>query len=340
MADVARRLILDETGLLLQDAEAASRLLEDFAVFVENCRSVKRERISKWSGIYEATVVPGFSLCDLIYSETDIVDNEVRHLLREVIDRCSNWDDEPGAENVDPSVEVAGQRSTAYTLAFIHHERLHGRIAAAVVLRRTPVEPIRIAVRARDVTLWVHRVFDERSLREFYRAMFELAEVKAGDDFMSLCPFAFPDLYFHPELAQQLRCFETEFRDLRPDLVYHLAVLNDRFKEIHADCQGMPDEVSKRIAAERVEICEEVSSRMSSVRVEMSGESPKTRRNQKAMKERNVTVLDENGARHQLSCELHTKLRPSCDRVHFHAGRQGLLDGRVIVGIFAAHLTI
>lgn len=324
MANVPRRLILDEHGLVLRDGNEPGRVLEEFSVFLHECIE-GGECLERWSGIYEVFLLPDLALYDLLYgAATEVIDKEVRHHLQRAIDRCKIWDDEPGAEGLGTIVYIDGARVEARSLAFIHHERRQARCAAAIAIRRTSDESNMIEVHVDEIPLLLHRVFDRLSLLAFYRDLFEIADLQDENDFMSHCRVAFPDLHFVPELVQQIRRFETKFQELRPDLVRHLMVLNDCYKQIQAECQGLPKEISRRLGVKGVN---------------MSGESSKTRHNKKAMKEREVVVQDEIGARHLLSCELHTKLRDTCDRVHFHPGRDGLFDGRVIVGIFVDHFT-
>lgn len=157
----------------------------------------------------------------------------------------------------------------------------------------------------------------------------------AESQFVDLWPLCFPQLLFHPHVSNQLRVFSTSYSTLRTDLVTHLSALNDGFTAIYEACTRNVSETCSRFKSE--------------FSVDVSMESPNTRRNLSAMKERDV-ALDRVQFVHKPSsevrssiifrCEWHTKLRPTTDRIHFYPATDPALGGRVLIGIFAKHLTI
>lgn len=139
-----------------------------------------------------------------------------------------------------------------------------------------------------------------------------------------LLPTAFSNLYFHQ--SRTLEKFYSDFKDKIEKIVSHLSFLNDHAQALFAEHKGQVGEIEKQA--------------MSGFGVELSPESPNTRKNAKAMQEREITVADMS-----ICCEWHTKIYWDRGRIHFHPGG-GLTDaartitgGRLIIGPMVDHLT-
>lgn len=141
--------------------------------------------------------------------------------------------------------------------------------------------------------------------------------------FLAVAEYAYPALYFHGELnLNDFRLHPTEYW---PELVRHLAFLNDIFNSLAVEVNHMPDQIQRYSRAQHS--------------IKLSPESPNTRRNAAAIKTRKITVNGES-----ISCEWHTKFNHEKGRIHFHPGvgqsesLNRVTGGRLVVGIFAFHL--
>lgn len=124
----------------------------------------------------------------------------------------------------------------------------------------------------------------------------------------------FPNLRFAGRAWADVNTLRGDHRDVFDALVLHLSALNDHAQDIWRTFT----ETSDREAA------------FGSLGVTSSPESPKTRRDSAAMKERDF-VFDGRTIR----CEWHTKFRPDVNRIHFF-----VTDEVVYVGTIIDHLSI
>jgi hypothetical protein len=155
---------------------------------------------------------------------------------------------------------------------------------------------------------------DTSALPLFWRTLFEIEEV-AESDFFDLAYHAFPSLAFNSTL--NFRRFDGAYRDIRPRVVTHLAVLNDNFLAAHRAANGIAQQIEAALASLG---CAGVSP-----------ESPRTHRSEHLMRQRDV---DHKG--NVVRCEWHTKLEPHRNRIHFAFG--GFLNNKILIGIFVDHL--
>lgn len=125
---------------------------------------------------------------------------------------------------------------------------------------------------------------------------------------------AFPDLVFAPGLASQIPRFETPYREVRPQVTKHLAVLNDHFQRVRRERK---DKTSEAIGE---------------YGIDASLERSTTHKNKTAMKQRTLTI---DGA--SVVCEWHTKIKRHIDRIYFAPGNPKVAGGRLIVGFFTDH---
>lgn len=103
------------------------------------------------------------------------------------------------------------------------------------------------------------------------------------------------------------------------EVTRHLAILNDHFRRVfeshHKDLKKTAGELQ------------------SGHKVDLSGESANTKGNAAAWKERKISIQGT-----EIYCDLHLKLSPTANRIHFHPGHPAIACGKVIVGIFHEHL--
>lgn len=124
----------------------------------------------------------------------------------------------------------------------------------------------------------------------------------------------FPNLTFADRAWGDTNKLQGDARDIYDALFTHLRVLNDHVGEIW------------RTFTESIER----QSALGSYGVSGSPESPKTRRDAAAMKERDFAF----GGR-TIRCEWHTKMRPTVNRVHFAVGAD-----EIFIGTITDHLAV
>ena len=330
--EVPMRFFLEETSFelpLALDIAAIEKCLEAFVALMR-ARHDQDHDIFRWSKLDEIEVRPGTPFCDLLYQEVASlpIDRDLRSALRDAINRCVLWDDR--IEHAPhPLVDIAGVACTSPTGAVVHAllAAQHGAACLSPGLR--PERAGAVSLRAGAVTHEVHFLTHESQLPLFYRTLFEVEDLQR-DAYMENALDAFPEIAFVTGLSAQLGGFETSYRELRPILTSHLAVLNDHFPAVFKRHGGKTFETTKEIGA--------------AYHVDATPESSTTHTDKKAMKQRDVVIESVLLGRRRLavkktiSCEWHTKIKPRTDRLHFHPGMDDVAGGKLIVGRFVNHL--
>lgn len=159
-------------------------------------------------------------------------------------------------------------------------------------------------------------------LEYFYRRWI-VSTSQPENVFFEYSCLAFKNTFFHNTL--NFNSFSDRYENLLPCIVEHLSFLNDSIQNIFIEQKNQPNQITAHASASNIDV---------------SPESPQTHRNASAMREREVDVSGEN-----ICCEWHTKIFLDKDRIHFHPGLNQSEEvdkvtcGRVIVGIFAEHLS-
>lgn len=334
MADRYPRFFIDETSFRLDGApstDALTRRIEAFIALLDACRE-KGGPVIRSKDLFEIELCPGILLSDLLFHPPPdlTLDRIVLRALQTTLFRCVEWDPPLHLEHPG-EVDIAGVRCEASSVNIVHAlvERRHG--AACLCLDFRPDRSGAQSVCAGRVLLDIHFLTDRAMLPVFYRSLFDLEDMDA-DAYMDNAGHAFPDIAFSPGLNVQFPRFRTRYHDVRPEVTRHLAALNDHFQSIFKQADYAPDRTQDLLN--------------SIYHVDASKESPLTRRNKKAMRERDVLVDHVLVAGRKVPvalarpvrCEWHTKIKPTTDRIHFHPGDKEVAEGRLFVGIFHAHL--
>ena len=166
------------------------------------------------------------------------------------------------------------------------------------------------------------------TIAEYYEGIRCYLRKEKKDDFCKNLPECFPNIYFAEGIEATINTLNRKFEDMREEIVKHLIQINDykvRFCELlekHKSYQ----EIAQKFSAETGIAC-----------------SPQAGREKvQALKEKHMNVLS--GQEEVVVCELHTKFktfninREQQDRIYFFPGRQGILDGRIIVKHIGTHL--
>lgn len=240
------------------------------------------------------------------------LDPDVRLLFMGLVGKCPEWDDTAPVGGGDVTIG-GGESATALSAEFALLCISAGHGVACLVFGACPRRQFLLVCSS----LGQAEVFffaDAADLKAFWRSLYLLEAVEEAA-FFSLAARSFPDLVFHPDL--NFGRFEGNYRDLVPEVVRHLSVLNDNFLDVHQAKKGIPREVEAALGALGC--------------AGISPESSKTHHDEKKMRLRDVFYRGQ-----MLRCEWHSKLEPHRNRIHFFFGEQ--FGGKVLIGIFADHL--
>ncbi len=321
MADQSTRFCLEETSFRLDaavDKENIPSLIEDLTGWMKKLRDEDEQEIARWSQLEFVQMTPELSIADLLYDEAKSpLDKELRLLFMHTIQRCRHWDDDFAP--TDASLEAPDSFLESHSLEYVFETNLkhHGVSCLCLKKHDQPIGPLKVKKGDREAD--IHFVADEESILIFYRSIIETEDLNERR-FVEHGRLAFPNLYFAADIHKQFRKFRQDYLRARRLVTRHLSALNDHFRGVYSRSGFQPD-----LASKEFKTCWDVA---------MSRESPKTRKNKRAMKEREVVV--DNVA---LCCEWHTKLTPTHDRIHFHQGEEDVADGKIVIGIFAEHLS-
>jgi hypothetical protein len=313
------RFFVEETSFDLPgqlDADALEQSLEAFIALVDACRA-KNEDIFRGPGLFDVEIVPGIPLHRLLY-ETIValpIDKITLRGAQVALLRCVDWEDRVDPAP-DPDVEINSVACVAPSAAVARAHIAAAKGAACLCLGIRPDRSGPLPVRAGTEVNEVHFMTQASALPAFYRTLFEVEDLDENA-YIANTTHAFPDIVFAKDLAGQFARFEWVYREARPMVTKHLSVLNDHFQRIHSEAKHKTDDA------------------IGAYGIDASLERGTTHKNKKAMKQREVVIDGET-----IICEWHTKLARHTGRIHFHPGEDGVLGGRLVVGLFARHLDL
>lgn len=307
------RVVLDETSFNFQGLDVATieRNLDDLNDAVWTLRE---DDFATWiPPMLEAVkCADDYELFDYLMSEPgNSIDRDTRNRFFGLISKCPAWD-----ESVPTILDVAfadGKPVMALSVAFAHTLTLSGQGVACLIFGACPRRGFVITSNETG-NAEIFFFAEASTLRMFWRCLYELEDVPETD-FFTLASRAFPSLLFNPDLS--FRRFEGAYRDLRPQVVSHLSVLNDHFLPAYRAANGITVQIEATLASAG---CPGISP-----------ESPNTHRNERAMSQRDVDYQGD-----MIRCEWHTKIEPHRNRIHFAFGSR--FGEMVFIGIFVNHL--
>lgn len=236
------------------------------------------------------------------------VERDLRNRTYGVLDKCQTLDGDPSFF-ISPDIILGSELRESYGLAAAYEVRqvrgfvgvfVAGECAATLELSRHGEGPE-----------FVPAVWDEVSRTQFYQAAI-CEEVKDEAEFFLRAEHAFPRTRFAEGVS--FKRFDGAFRDLLPEVVRHLGIVDRNFIRVHHEETGRSDLVAARLG------------------LNISIESSRTRRS-KHMKARNV---DYKGTIYV--CEWHTKIEPHRNRIHIAIASDGG-EEILLVGMFVNHLS-
>ena len=230
--------------------------------------------------------------------------------LLTLLDQCVAWS-WPAAVDADSEIVVDGTHCQGDGIAWAREKTILKNWTAVVTTpHRFAAGVHSVDKPAQSLPVDVYFAVSTEDHPGFFRLLYEWEDVSESD-FFERARLAFPRLVFAADIS--FRKFQGAYRTLRPKVVDHLGRINDRFPEVYAAENGMPNEVSSRLGIE----------------VSIEGN---TRSSERLMRLRDVEYRGQ-----VYRCEWHSKLEPHRNRIHFHV-IGGIGEAKVLIGIFHEHL--
>ncbi|MGH3900147.1 MAG: hypothetical protein ACRDTA_18285 [Pseudonocardiaceae bacterium] len=308
------RVVIDEASFdfrKLSDVDV-ERGLDLFNHALDELRQ-NGQRPAVYSDYHEVKCRDGLELVQFLYDRATEVDPDVCRRTGVLLDRCQEWDNKApaGCEPLDlPETPIP-----AFSAGFALTMGLSGRAVGCLVVatcQRQGSLTLSSGSGSADVVFFTEATEAHR----VWRQAFALEDVPEHEFFV-VAAYAFPTLIFHPDL--RFGKFVGSYTATRDPVVRILCALNDHFRRVLAEHQGLPHAVAAA---------------MGQYGVDLSPESPKTRASDAFMRKRYVTY-DES----QYCCEWHAKIERHRNRIHFTLPASGP-DGRILIGIFTEHLNV
>lgn len=267
-----------------------------------------------WSEVWHLQSPSGREVHEAVYAN-EAIDRDLRTLFAIKLGRLPYWDkrtDEIGeSEGIRISTTSFPLAPTAARAAQLYLEDRACCLVTSSIFGRSEWTDVVILPSGLPSKVFF---LDDSTLRAKFWREVALIENFTSAQLAEIAGWAFPRLRFHVDVWGQTSRMEGSFINLRDPLVNNLGGLNDFAPEVWADNHNAFD-IQVRMAA--------------LASVDCSLESSNTRKNVKAMRERDVQF---DGA--TVRCEWHAKLEPHRNRIHFD-----VRGDRVLIGLFASHLT-
>ena len=315
------RFVVDESHLPLPQAAVLDLVnrAEVFVGLIERCRT-GRHAVAVHSGLYETDVLPGVPLYSLLFDSkhAGVLDPDLRQAVMQAIEGAVQWD--VGPCPALPLDTAGSTPSNTTSLAFAAAQVANRRAVGVVPFLGDGLPGGQRQLTVSGVAMTLSFILTDSDCVSFWRTVPEVDDLDATA-VVAIAEEMFPKTRIHPDIAQQAGRFSRPFRDLRGEIVRHIAALNDHYRIVFDKHGGENQHVIAEMRA--------------LTRIVVSPESPNTHRNRAAMAERDVSF---GGV--VVRCEWHAKLAWDVDRIHFSV-RHPQVDGgqRLLVGIFARHLT-
>ena len=304
------RFVVDEHSLTLDGIPAGEREVE-IESLISELQELQEggERVDILSGWGSLSCVEGEDVANVL-AHGNVFDHDSSSLLLRLLGRCGAWDEDPTAV-VEDEVVVDQEPHHSLGIAWARKMVMAGCGMAIVtsphrfcggthtVDQVTQPAPV-------DVVFVVTPADHPR----FYRTLYSVENIPEGE-FFGIAAKAFPDLAFAPTV--NFRHFKGAYVLRRPEVVHHLALINDSFPELYKAERGLSGSISMRLG----------------IPVSIEGNS---RNSETLMRSRDAEFGGQ-----VYRCEWHSKLEPHQNRIYFHIGDEGT-NGRVLIGIFHEHL--
>lgn len=166
------------------------------------------------------------------------------------------------------------------------------------------------------------------TILEYYAGIRSYLAAEKKDDFCNDLQECFPHIFFTEGIGRTINTLNRKFEEIRAEIVEHLICINNyhyKFSEMLEEHKSY-QEIAHQFAIDTGIAC-----------------SPQAAR-KKVQVLKETQINDITGQEETIICELHTKFktfnvdREKQDRIYFFPGKQGILDGRIIVKHIGTHL--
>ena len=304
------RFLVDEGALSLDDVPPVERqdslttLIDQLDALRVSGESV--QLLENWGSI---ECLHGKDVAEtMVHSQ--VLDRDQSWRLLELLGRCATWN-RPADIDVDPEIVVDGWHCSVEGIAWAREQAiLHNWTAVVTTPHRFSAGVHSVDKPSQPLPVDVYFAVSIEDHPSFFRLLYEWEDIPESG-FFDRAQLAFPRLVFAADIS--FRNFRGAYRTLRPTVIDHLGRINDRFPEVYAAENGMPNAVSSRLGID----------------VSIEGN---TRSNERLMRLRDVDFCV-----HMYRCEWHSKLEPHRNRIHFSLIVCGS-RAKILIGIFHEHL--
>jgi hypothetical protein len=304
------RIVLDETSLycagLGDEAveDAIDKLNEILSTLVRDGVSVSK--FSLWTD-FECR--PGITLYEMLYQRATSISPDTLRRLGDLLQRCSDWDDE--ISDVPTSCTVAGSNVESWSIGYLI-SLPPGQISAALscdLSERRGILPVSSECFASEI-FFLSRIED---VPKFWQLVLERERV-GEEDFFAMAARAYTDLALHSDL--DFHKFEGSYDEVYDWVNRVLRTINAHFRISCDHRKGVRSAIQADMRGHGIDV---------------SPESPGTHKNAKAMRQRRVEF-----GGNSVLCEWHAKRLWNVDRIHFSTA-EALPDGKILIGHFVDH---
>ena len=304
------RFLVDESALSLDDVPQGER--EDSLISLIDqldALRVSAERVQLLENWGAVECLGGDDVAETMVNY-QVLDRDQSLRLLTLLDQCVAWS-RPAAVGADSEIVVDGRHCQGDGIAWAREKAILKNWTAVVTTSHRFAAGVHSVDKpAQSLPVDVYFAVSTEDHPGFFRLLYEWEDVSESD-FFERARLAFPRLVFAADTS--FRKFQGAYRTLRPKVVDHLGRINDRFPEVYAAENGMPDEVSSRLG----------------IQVSIEGN---TRSSERLMRLRDVEFRGQ-----VYRCEWHSKLEPNRNRIHFHV-IDCMSETKILIGIFHEHL--
>lgn len=184
--------------------------------------------------------------------------------------------------------------------------------------------PVKTLILFRDT----HNDFCVATMPEYYTGLRKYLAMEKKNEFCGDLPECFPNIYFSEDIERTVNTLNRKFEEIRGEIVKHLTEINDyqiRFGQLLSENTSY-QEIAQRFSADTGIEC-----------------SPQGGR-EKVQRLKETCLNTKSGRTETVICELHTKFKKfnidksKQDRIYFFPGKEGILEGKIIVKHIGGHL--
>ena len=304
------RFLVDEGSLSLDDVPQDEREYSLTALINQlDALRVSKEHVQLLENWGAVKCLGGIEVAETL-NHCQVLDRDQSQRLLTLLDRCVAWS-RPAAVGADSEIVVDGRHCQGDGIAWAREKAILKNWTAVVTTSHRFAAGVHsIDKPTQSLSADVYFAVSTEDHPGFFRLLYEWEDVSESD-FFERAELAFPRLVFAADIS--FRKFQGTYHTLRPQVVDHLGRINDRFPEVYAAENGMPNGVSSRLG----------------IQISIEGN---TRSSERLMWLRDVEFRGQ-----VYRCEWHSKLEPHRNRIHFRV-IDCMSETKILIGIFHEHL--